>query len=83
MNQSTQHRGHAASTPGDIYTPQCLGHDICVCKFGNLACAVTIPEGDCSDCNTLLDAIWSYLSEIFRRMFEYDDPDEQPGTQWW
>ena len=54
-----------------------------VIASGDAACAVTIPEGDCSDCNTLLDAIWSYLSEIFRRMFEYDDPEEQPGTQWW
>ncbi len=75
--------GPGCATPGNIYTPECYGHDMCVCKWGDAACAVTIPSGDCSDCNTLIDAIGSYLAAIFKRMFEYDDPDEQPGTQWW
>ena len=76
--------GPGCFTPGDIYTPQCLGHDICVCKWSDAACAVDVPASNCDDCNSLVSAIWSYLSEIFRRIFEYDDPDdEQPGTQWW
>lgn len=74
--------GPGCFTPGDIYTPECYGHDMCVCKWGAAACVVTIPA-DCSDCNTLLEAIWSFLSELFRLLFEYDDSEEQPGTQWW
>lgn len=71
-------------TPGDIYTPQCLGHDTCVCKYGYAACIYDTNYPNCDDCDTLINAIWSYLSEIFRRMFECDDPEPDPEyEEWW
>ena len=71
-------------TPGDIYTPQCLGHDTCVCKYGYTACVFDTNYPNCDDCDTLVNAIWSYLTEIFRRLFECDDPEPDPEYEiWW
>ena len=57
---------------------------MCVCKWGYAACTVSIPSENCDDCGTLIDAIWSYLAEMWRRFFEADDPTEEPDPEaWW
>jgi hypothetical protein len=64
-------------TPGNISTPQCLGHDLCVCKWGHLACMFSVPTsgGGCDQCNTLVDAIGSFISAFFS-LFGSDPPED-------
>jgi hypothetical protein len=56
--------GPGCMTPGDIITPQCVGHDLCVCEWGDAACIFSVPD-DCDGCDDLLDAIWSWLDGLF------------------
>jgi hypothetical protein len=69
-------------TPGNIWTPQCQGHDLCVCKWGHAACVYSPPD-DCEGCSSLLDAGWSYIVELIRSWLEQSEDDDEPINQWW
>jgi hypothetical protein len=58
---------------------------MCVCKWGDAACILTVPEENCGDCSSLLEAIGSYFVEWFRRFFspEETEPDPEPETWWY
>lgn len=56
--------GPGCINPGDIITPQCAGHDLCVCKWGASECIFSVPD-DCDGCDDLLDAILSWLDGLF------------------
>jgi hypothetical protein len=59
--------GPGCATPGNSYTPECRGHDYCVCSYGHLDCMFSTPDG-CGapgiPCSTLLDAVWSWLEDM-------------------
>lgn len=53
---------------GNIYTLECVGHDLCVCKYGHLACIYSVPNnvpGGCDGCYSLFDAMASFFSSFF------------------
>lgn len=35
--------GSECTTPGGIASPECKGHDMCVCQFGHFACLTEVP----------------------------------------
>lgn len=60
--------GPGCFTPGNIITPECIGHDNCVSQFSHLECIFTRPEGCQYPCNSLIEAIASYLRALFGRI---------------
>jgi len=71
--------GLGCFNPGEVFTPECLGHDLCVCKWSDVSCAFGIPD-DCDGCSSLVDAIISFLAELFRRLIE---PEDMDSYVWW
>ena len=72
--------GPRCFNPGDVWTTECWGHDLCVCKWGDASCVFSTPP-DCDGCDTLIDAIESLLAAIFRNIFEQND--EENDVNWW
>ena len=61
---------------------------MCVCKWSWADCVfdVAMTGEGCNRCNNLLEAIRSYLVEIFARVFEYDPMEGGLGDnilEWW
>ncbi len=79
--------GPGCFTPGDIWTPECFAHDLCVCKWGHEACLTEIPTwdgADCHDCGSLMDAIAAYLAELLGGGGDPEPDEELPdGYDWW
>jgi hypothetical protein len=80
--------GLGCLAPGAIATPQCLGHDLCVCQYGHAACISSVLLG-CGGsnvpCYDLVDAalswlggIWDALAELWDWIVSWfdDDPDD-------
>jgi hypothetical protein len=69
--------GPGCFNPGDITTMECAGHDLCVCKWGHWACAISVPTegGGCVGCHTLVEAIGSFISAFFS-MFGSEPPED-------
>ena len=59
--------------PGNIYTDECLGHDMCICKWSFAACIFTVPAENCDDCDSLIDAIISYIVALLRALMDEED----------
>ena len=79
--------GLGTTHPGNIQTPQCYAHDLCVCKYDTWSCLVNTPA-PCDDCASLIVAIWSYLESIFggNRPKVPDEDEGGPGESipdWW
>ena len=72
--------GPGCTNPGDISTPACYGHDLCVCAYGFLDCVLTVPEG-CDGCSSLFDAVCSYIAKLIEWFFPEMDPDEEAAEQ--
>ena len=70
-----------------IQSPECIGHDACVCAYGWFACvdspscAVYVPEIGFVECSGLWDAVMEYLERLSEKYFEYDQ--EVPDYDWW
>ncbi|WP_339937015.1 hypothetical protein [Undibacterium luofuense] len=73
--------GPGCFNPGNISTPECLGHDNCVQEYGHLQCIFSVPEG-CVECNSLVEAIISYLGALFGGGNNGKDEDSIPN-EWW
>jgi hypothetical protein len=72
--------------PGNIWTIECFGHDLCACRWGHMACIFSIPE-DGEYCATFGEAAASFF-EAFFAMFgstppEFPDEEEDPFERTW
>jgi len=60
---------------GQVYTPACAAHDLCVCMWGDAACIffdeTNPPNGYSPGCGDLLDAAISWIGEIFQEMIDW------------
>lgn len=73
--------GPGCFNPGEIWTPECFGHDLCVCRFSHEQCALSVPEvpsgtDDCTGCTDLFSAIASWWWSLF-------EEDEVPEEEGW
>jgi hypothetical protein len=74
--------------PGDISTPECFAHDLCVCRYGTAACIYfppdAPPDGD-SQVGDLIDAIGSFLDALFGGGGGTKSPEEveEGDFVWW
>jgi hypothetical protein len=88
--------GLGTVTPGNFWTPECFGHDYCVCAYSHLDCVNEIPSG-CGvaqgiTCHTLwgaaaswFDAIWDMIGDWWSDFWEwvdswFEDDDCPPGV---
>jgi hypothetical protein len=60
--------GPGCTTPGNVATAECFGHDYCVCAYGYAACATSVPQ-DCGleqgvNCYNLFEAAGSFFSDL-------------------
>lgn len=67
--------GLGSWAPGDFRTPQCFGHDYCVCSYGHTACMNDVPEG-CGaaqyvTCYNLWDAAGSWFVQVWDMIGEW------------
>jgi hypothetical protein len=61
--------GPGSLTPGNVWTPQCYGHDYCVCAYSNLECVNEVPA-NCGvaqnvPCYSLWEATVSWFDAIW------------------
>lgn len=45
---------------------------MCVCKWSWLACVFTVPDEDCDDCDSLINAALSYIAELIRQALRHE-----------
>ncbi|NJR71843.1 MAG: hypothetical protein HC782_01405 [Gammaproteobacteria bacterium] len=68
--------GPGCIAPGMVATVECLGHDLCVCKYGHAACVNSVPA-DCSgsivQCYNLIDAALSWVGGIWDILMDFWD----------
>jgi hypothetical protein len=68
--------GPGCIAPGMVATAECLGHDLCVCKYGHAACVNSVPAG-CSgpnvQCYDLIEAALSWVGGIWDILMEFWD----------
>jgi hypothetical protein len=76
--------GPGGAHPGNLQTPQCVGHDYCVCAYSHAECLLNVPEGCLGDpglgiqCASLLEAIGSVFGEIYEWIRDWlfgENPD--------
>jgi D-alanine-D-alanine ligase-like ATP-grasp enzyme len=68
--------GPGCIAPGMVATVECLGHDLCVCKYGHAACVNSVPAG-CGgtnvQCYDLTEAALSWVGGIWDILMDFWD----------